>query len=64
MLALLALVTLLLLLQWVCVRRARRRAAHLMRPASEWEAEDLDRWLALIEPFPLPERDQPRRSQR
>jgi hypothetical protein len=42
-----------LLGQWLLGRRARRDAAHLMRPADEWDAEDVDRWLALIEPFPL-----------
>jgi len=41
------------LTQWLFGRRARRDATHLMRPADEWEAEDVDRWLALIEPFPL-----------
>lgn len=40
--------------------RARRVAARLMRPPEEWEDEDLDRWLALIEPFPLPEPDRSR----
>lgn len=37
----------------LCVRRARRRRAHLMRPAELWDCEDVDRWLGLIEPFPL-----------
>ena len=39
--------------QWLFSRRARREAAHLMRPFDEWDGEDVDRWLALIEPFPL-----------
>jgi hypothetical protein len=34
-------------------RRARRDAARLMRPADEWDEDDVERWLALIEPFPL-----------
>ena len=36
-------------------RRLARRSDHrqLMRPADEWDAEDVDRWLDLIEPFPL-----------
>jgi len=44
---------LLLLAQWLCSRRARRGAARLMRPADEWDAEDVDFWLERIEPFPL-----------
>jgi hypothetical protein len=39
---------------WLFARRARRLAACRTRPADEWDAEDVDRWLALIEPFPLP----------
>ena len=35
--------------------RARRRAAQLIRPADEWTSEDTQRWLDLIEPFPLHE---------
>jgi hypothetical protein len=53
MTTLLLLTAALLLGQWLSGRRARRDATRLMRPADEWEAEDLDRWLALIEPFPL-----------
>jgi len=45
----------------LCVRWARRRRARLMRPAELWEAEDVDRWLALIEPFPLG-RERPQRG--
>jgi len=41
--------------------RARRRASKLMRPADEWTADDTQRWLDLIEPFPLHERE-PRNS--
>ena len=37
----------------LCVRWARRRRARLMRPAELWDGDDVDRWLALIEPFPL-----------
>lgn len=37
-----------------CWRLTRRSDdARLMRPAEEWEPEDVDRWLELIEPFPL-----------
>jgi hypothetical protein len=39
--------------QWILGRRARRDATHLMRPADQWDEADVDRWLALIEPFPL-----------
>ncbi len=53
MTALLLLVTALVLAQWLFGRRARRDTARLMKPAEEWDAEDVDRWLALIEPFPL-----------
>jgi len=53
MTTLLLLTVALLVGQWVIGRRARRDATHLMRPADEWDAEDVDRWLALIEPFPL-----------
>jgi hypothetical protein len=42
-----------LLGQWLLGRRARRDAAQLMRPADQWDEADVDRWLALIEPFPL-----------
>jgi len=53
MMTLLLLAAALLAGQWLCGRRARRDATRLMRPADEWDAEDVDRWLALIEPFPL-----------
>jgi hypothetical protein len=53
MLTLLLLTVAILLGQWTLTRRARRDATRLMRPADEWDAEDVDRWLALIEPFPL-----------
>jgi len=53
MLTILLLTVAILLGQWILNRRARREATHLMRPADEWDAEDVDRWLALIEPFPL-----------
>jgi hypothetical protein len=43
----------LVLAQWLLGRRARRDAARLLKPADEWEDADVDRWLALIEPFPL-----------
>ena len=42
-----------LLAQWHFGRRARRDALRHFKPAEEWDAEDVDRWLALIEPFPL-----------
>lgn len=51
---LLLLTVALLLGQWAIRRRARKDAARLMRPAHEWDESDVDRWLALIEPFPLP----------
>jgi hypothetical protein len=50
---LLTTVALLLAAQAVCARLARRERARLMRPADLWEPEDVDRWLALIEPFDL-----------
>ena len=53
MYVLFALVATLLLMQWACARLARRSASRMMRPADDWEPEDIDRWLALIEPFPL-----------
>ena len=58
----LALTVVLGLGQWLCGRRARRDAARLMRPAEEWDGEDVDRWLALIEPFPLPKPTHDRKS--
>jgi len=62
MTALLTFLALLLLAHVACVRLARRTAGRLMRPADELEAEDVDRWLELIEPFPLGEARTPRRS--
>ena len=50
---LLSLTVAMVLGQWLFCRRARRDATRLMRPADEWDGEDVDRWLALIEPFPL-----------
>lgn len=58
---LLGLTVALLLMQWICGRRARRDAARL-KPADEWDGEDVDRWLALIEPFPLPKPTHDRKS--
>jgi len=56
-----ALLSALLLLQWRFGRLARRTQSRMMRPADDWEPEDVDRWLALIEPFPLPEQRGSRR---
>jgi hypothetical protein len=53
MLTLLILIGALLLGQWICGRLARRKVARMMRPADDWDGGDVDRWLALIEPFPL-----------
>jgi len=53
MTVLLGLLAILFATHLICVRRARRVAGRLMRPAAQLEAEDYDRWLALIEPFPL-----------
>jgi hypothetical protein len=51
---LLGLTALLLVAQALCVRAARRDAAQALdRPAEEWDAEDVERWLALIEPTPI-----------
>jgi hypothetical protein len=58
----LAFLALLLLAHVACARLARRAAGRLMRPADELEAEDVDRWLELIEPFPLGQPRTPRRS--
>lgn len=44
-----------------CRARARRRTSRLMRPAADLEPEDVDRWLSLIEPFPLGRTTRPRR---
>lgn len=43
----------LILGQWLLGRRARADAARRWKPAEEWDGADVDRWLALIEPFPL-----------
>ena len=43
----------LLAAQAVCLRLARSKAGRMMRPGELWDAEDLDRWLELIEPFPF-----------
>jgi hypothetical protein len=53
MYVLIALVAILLLIQLGCARLARGAVSRMMRPADDWEDEDMDRWLALIEPFPL-----------
>lgn len=53
MLAILALLFPLLAIHAYCLRRARRTLNRMMRPAEHWEANDLDHWLSLIEPFPL-----------
>lgn len=53
MLTLLLLIAALLIGQWVCGRLANRKVARMMRPADDWDVGDVDRWLALIEPFPL-----------
>jgi hypothetical protein len=50
---LIGLVAILILLQWACGRLARRSVSRMMRPAEDWEPEDVDRWLDLIESFPL-----------
>ena len=61
MIVLLTLVALLLVLQLCCARRARNSVSRMMGPAEEWEPEDVDGWLDLIEPFPLGEREQQNR---
>jgi len=53
MTVLFGLLVILLAAHLLCVRRARRVAGRLMRPAHQLDAEDYDRWLGLIEPFPL-----------
>ncbi|MHC4933987.1 MAG: hypothetical protein ACYTGV_17565 [Planctomycetota bacterium] len=53
MYVLIALVATLLLIQLGCAQLARTSVSRMMRPADDWEDEDIDRWLALIEPFPL-----------
>jgi len=52
---LLTLIAVLSLAQWLCARRARGTLSRMMRPADDWDGDDTDRWLALIEPFPLPD---------
>ena len=61
MTVLLTLLSLLLLAHWHCARLARHSQHQLMRPADELEADDVDLWLDLIEPFPLdhPTRERP-----
>jgi hypothetical protein len=55
---LLLLIASLLAAQWACGRAARRTATRMMaRPVEDWDGEDVDHWLALIEPFPLPDPD-------
>ena len=46
----------LLAAQIACQRRANARVQRMMRSGDEWEAEDIDHWLALIETFPLGEK--------
>ena len=41
--------------QAASARSARASARRRMRPGGDWEADDVDYWLALIEPFPLPD---------
>ena len=50
----------LLIVQLVCLRQARRKVEHMMRPGEHWDGEDIDRWLALIETFPLGDEAQQR----
>ena len=45
----------LLVAQVACLRRARERVQRMMRHGEDWDPEDLDHWLALIETFPLGE---------
>jgi hypothetical protein len=54
----------LLAAQVLCARAARRRMAWMMRPAEQWESDDVDRWLALIETFPLGEETSHPRTER
>ena len=53
MLVLLGVTTGVLLVTLLSQRAARRQGSRWMRPADEWTADDVDRWLDLIEPFPL-----------
>ncbi|MFI5402858.1 MAG: hypothetical protein ACHQ1G_07980 [Planctomycetota bacterium] len=50
---LLSLTAAVILGQWLFGRRARAGAARRWEPAREGDGADVDRWLALIEPFPL-----------
>jgi len=52
----------LLLAQLSCGVLARRATSHMMRPGDDWDGEDVERWLALIEPFPLRKPARGRRS--
>ncbi len=62
MLVLLLLILSLCAAQHVCARQTRQMKDHLMRPAQDWEDDDVDQWLNLIEPFPLPDRPSESRS--
>ena len=63
MTTLITLIAVLLLGQWLCGRWTRRKTARMMtRPVEDWDGDDVDRWLDLIEPFPLPDPTRPRRS--
>ena len=53
MLVLLGVTTGVLLVTLCSLRAVQRQGVRLMRPADEWTADDVDRWLDLIEPFPL-----------
>ena len=54
MITLLILTAALLVAQQVCSRIARRTDARMMsRSADDWDGDDVDTWLDLIEPFPL-----------
>ena len=55
MTTLLILAAALVLLSALCARRARRGYARMMRHPDHWDGEDVERWLDLIEPFPLPD---------
>jgi len=50
---LLSLLAALLAAQSALQGRARAHVQRMMRSGDEWDPGDLDRWLALIEPFPL-----------